>query len=171
MWHSVGRAEFEERVRAHLPDALRVAQHLTGCPDVAEEVVQNALLSASRSWRSFRADACFTTWLYRILVNAHRDYLRRAKPPHAPLPAALEDGRQGDPSGRVVQDELHEQVRRAIARLPTRQREVLVLSVYEHLPTEQIAAALEISPANVHSTLFVARQQLRELLKPYLAAR
>jgi RNA polymerase sigma-70 factor (ECF subfamily) len=169
MWHSARRAEFERRVRAHLPDVLRLAQRLTGCPDTAEEVAQTALLNASRSWRTYRADACFTTWLYRIVVNVNRDRLRKSQPIHEVLPESIVDRRQVDPQGQIVHDELRACVQHAIARLPTRQREVIVLSVYEGMATEQIATALQISNANVHSTLFVARQQLRELLKPYFA--
>ena len=65
--------------------------------------------------------------------------------------------------------ELRERVADSMARLPPRQRDVLVLATYENLTTDEIASVLQISNANVHSTLYVARQRMRKLLQPYLA--
>lgn len=169
MWRSAKRADFERQVRDQLPHALRLAQRLTHCPDMAEEVVQTALLRASRGWRSFRGDCQFQTWLYRIVVNAYRDLRRKAKHDWETLPGNVPDPSNREPSEITVENELGEYVARCIARLPARQREVLVLVTYENLSATEIADLLAITPANVHATLHLARKRMRELLQPYFA--
>ncbi len=169
MLRSAKRADFEQQVRDHLPAALRLAQRLTNCPDTAEEIVQTAMLRASRSWRTFRGDSRFQTWLYRIVVNVYRDARRRSKHEFATLPAAVPDPSNQEPGDLTVENELGEFVASCIARLPTRQREVLVMVTYEELSAAEIAELLEITTANVHATLHVARKRMRELLQPYFA--
>jgi RNA polymerase sigma-70 factor (ECF subfamily) len=169
MWRSAKRADFEQQVRDHLPDALRLAQRLTNCPDTAEEIVQMALLRASRGWRSFRGDCQFQTWLYRIVVNSYRDMRRKAKHDYETLPGAIPDPNNREPADVSMDNELGQYVAACMARLPARQREVLVLVTYENLSASQIADLLEITTANVHATLHVARKRMRELLEPYFA--
>lgn len=169
MWRSAKRAEFEQLVHEHLPDVLRLARKLTGCPEIAEEVAQTSLLHASRGWRSFRGDSQFKTWMFRVVINVHRDRLRSTRVEHLPLPSEVIDHRHSDPCAESVEHELGDLIASCISRLPTRQQEVLVLSTYEGLNATEIAATLEITKANVHATLHVARQRMRELLQPYFA--
>lgn len=169
MWRSAKRADFEQQVRDHLPNALRLAQRLTHCPDTAEEIVQTALLRASRGWRSFRGDCQFQTWLYRIIVNSYRDMRRGARQEYEVLPGEIPDPSNREPSDTTVENELGEFVASCMARLPSRQREVLVLVTYEDLTPAEIADLLDITTANVHATLHVARKRMRELLQPYFA--
>ena len=71
------RASLQRLVDACLPQALRFALCLTGQLDAAEELVQDAMLRASHSWRSFRGDSDFRTWLFRIVINCFHDRLER----------------------------------------------------------------------------------------------
>jgi RNA polymerase sigma-70 factor (ECF subfamily) len=152
----------------HLPGMLRLAVRLTGSPDAAEEIVQEALVRVARSWRSFRGQAHFKTWLFRIVINVFRDQLRQ-RPSPEPLPEELCDLRAGDPALEAANNELGRLIGSRVSALPPRQREVLVLTAYESLAPREIADVLGISEANVHSTLHVARQRLRRELAPYLA--
>src|SRR3712207_6682754 len=100
----VDRTTFERLVRGHLPAALPFAVPLTGDADAAEEVVQDALLRASRGWRTFRGQAKFQPWLFQVVVNAFRDH-RSARVAAArsggPLPDDLPDARpDADPLER-----------------------------------------------------------------------
>ena len=162
------RAQFDELVSASLPAALRFAVRLTGRLDKAEEVVQEAMLSASRSWKTYRGDSQFQTWLFRIVVNTFRSWLAR---PAVPKTLALDvvDPSQRSPSEAASAGELSETVAACVADLPLRQREVVVLSVYEGLDAGQIAKVLSMSIENVYSTLSVARAKLRRQLGAYLA--
>jgi len=128
------------------------------------------MLAASRSWKTYRGDAQFRTWLLRIVVNTYRNRLGRPAGPQS-LETDLVDVRQQSPAEMAAAAELSETIARHVAELPLRQREVLVLSVYEGLDAAQIADVLEMNIANVYSTLSLARAKLRSQLEPYLAER
>ena len=164
------RAAFDRLLSASLPAALRFALRLTGRLDAAEDVVQDAMLAASRGWKSFRGHSQFQTWLFRIVVNSHRNQVARRRPPES-LIAEPVDGRQSPPIESAWANELSEQVAKCVAALPLRQREVIVLSVYEGMDAAGIAEVLCMTMENVYSTLNVARGKLRQQLEPYLAER
>ena len=171
MGPSVERTTFDRLVLDHLPAAHRFAIRLTGDGDAAEEVVQDALLRASRGWRTFRGESAFRTWLFQVVVNAFRDH-RSAKAIAAGraaadgLPDELPDRRSDarPPPERASAAEQGERVARLVSSLPPRQREVLVLHAYEGLTPSEIAAVLGLSDSNVRASLSFARQRMRELL-------
>lgn len=161
------RATFDQLVAASLPAALRFAVRLTGRLDLAEDVVQDAMLAASRSWKSFRGQSQFQTWLLRIVVNTHRNQLAR-RGAQETLNHELVDHNQTSPPDSAAAAELAQQVAANIAALPLRQREVVVLSTYEGLSAAQIAEVLDMTIENVYSTLNIARSKLRQQLERYL---
>ncbi len=163
--------EFDRLVQTHLEATLRMAIRLTGNLHTAEDVVQESLVKAARHWKSFRRDASFRTWLYRIVINTLQDFQAaegRRKPVSQHLSAQPVDQAITDPDHRLLQDELADLVAQRVSTLPPRQREVLVLTAYEGLSIAETAATLEMSEANVNSTLHVARNRLRDELRPYL---
>lgn len=162
------RATFERLVSANLPVALRFAVRLTGRLDTAEDVVQEAMLRASRSWQSFRGESQFKTWLLRIVINVYRDQHRGPATPEKLIDDLVESD-QPTSCDVAAAAELADRIAHGVAALPLRQREVLVLSAYEGLTTREIADTLGISEANVYSTLNAARDKLRRVLAPYLA--
>lgn len=164
-------SNIDRLVVEHLPAALRLAVRLTGDRDTAEELVQEALLRVARGWRAFRGEAAFRTWLFRIVINVFRDSLRRR---HLSI-ASLEDEVVDVPDPRVeappaaaAAQELAARVAAEVSRLAPRQREVMVLIVFEGMTTRQTAALLEITEQNVHATLSVARAHLQKRLAPFL---
>jgi len=166
----VGRVPSLDRLVVDcLPEALRFATRLTGDLDRAEDLVGEGLVRAVRRWSTFRGEASFKTWFFKILINAFRD--RCAATPALEISLATQDEPGdhglGDPAAAVMAMELEERVAAEVMRLPPRQREVLVLAVYEGLSTTDISEVLGITAANVHSTLSVARQQLRARLPQY----
>jgi RNA polymerase sigma-70 factor (ECF subfamily) len=165
----VDRQTFDRLVLEHLPAALRLAVRLTGRTDLAEDVVQNALLKASGRWHTFRGESAFRTWLLQIVVHAFRDdWDRRSRRKADSLTEEPMDRRANDPADLAAVSELGPAVAAAVSNLPPRQREVLVLHTYEQLSDGQIAVVLGIAPQNVRTTLHLARQHLREVLRPYL---
>jgi len=159
----------DDLVREHLPAVLRFATRLSGDPDAAEEIVQEALLRAVRGWPSFRGGAGFRTWLWKIVINAFRDRLRTRKLPGVALDGELElvDPRSVEPIDAAMAVELEQRIAMEVSRLPPRQREVLVLTVYEGLSTRSVAEVVGIRETNVHATLSAARAQLRAKLARY----
>ena len=157
----LSRREFERLVVEHLPSAGRFAIRLTGDPDVAEEIMQEALLRASRSWKTFGGRSGFSTWLVRIVINAFRDHLAKAGRHNETLREDLADTRAPDPPSQAAASEIGEIVARAVSSLPPRQREVLVLTAYERLSTSAVSELLGVSEQAVRTSLYHARQKLR----------
>jgi RNA polymerase sigma-70 factor (ECF subfamily) len=166
-------ASLDRLVLDHLPAALRFATRLTGDPDRAEELVQEALLRVVRRWTSFRGEAAFRTWFFRIVINVFRDRLSVTSPETVSVDeqqADLVDSADAGPAQAAMAAELARLIAQEVSRLPARQREVLVLIVYEGLSTREVAEVVGISEGNVHSNLSAARTRLKARLAPYLGS-
>lgn len=168
MGRSADEAGLDGLVCRHLSETLRFATRLTGDPDAAEDVVQEALVRVARNWESFRGEAQFRTWLFRIVINVFRDQVA-GRTRIGRLEDDVPDDRAGDPASMAMADELGRLIAARVSALPPRQREVLVLIAYEGLTPRQVAGVLEITEANVYATLHVARGRLRKELAPHLA--
>ncbi len=157
-------------VEMHLEDALLLAVRLSGRADFAEEIVQEALLRVAKSWKTFRGESAFRTWLLRIVSNAFRDWLKRRESTASleGLAESLPDHKADRPESALLRKEFQEFIAERVSALPPRQREVLVLITYEDFSVAETAELLGISEANVYSTLHVARDRLRRDLAPYL---
>ena len=150
---------FVERASTAL---LRTAYLLTGDRGHAEDLLQTALLRTARRWS--RARDAPEAYARRVLLNLSRDRVRRLvrRPPEAPMPP--------DPDGLRTVDAGFERVAerrvvvRALAELPTRQRQVVVLRFFEDLSVEQTAEMLGFSTGTVKSYTSRALARLRELL-------
>jgi RNA polymerase sigma-70 factor (ECF subfamily) len=171
MARSSEERELDRLVSEHLPAALRFATRLTGDFDRAEDVLQESLVRVARSWKNFRQEAQFRTWLFRIVINVFRS--RSADGANRPttLPEGLVDRRAADPARGVQDRELAELIAERVSALPERQREVMVLTSFEGFNIKEVAELLDITEANVYSTLAVARARLSKELAPYLVRR
>jgi RNA polymerase sigma-70 factor (ECF subfamily) len=162
------RPALEELVRVTYAGTYSLAFRLTGNEDDARDVVQEAYLRAYRALRRFRGDAQFTTWLYRITANcAHNHLARRARNRTEVLgdDALVVDVRpEHDPEQRLAWNDERVRVAGALAVLPWRLREVIVLRDIYDLPHGSIANELGISEAAAKVRLHRARRRLRELL-------
>lgn len=170
---------FERLVRAHVGPLHAVAQRLLQNEADADDIVQEAFLSAFRNFDSFRGDARLKTWLHRIVVNAALQRLRRTKRAKEVvdvdelLPRFQENGYPVHFHQRWVQTseelatraETREQVRQMIGQLPDNYRTVLILRDIEELDTAETAELLELTPGTVKVRLHRARQALRNLLE------
>ena len=159
----LGRSDVDRLVVEHLPAALRFALRLTGDQHIAEDVVQEALCLVLRRWRSYRGEASFGTWMLRIVVNVDRDRRRRQRDTLS-LPAGEMISSAAQPVEQAAANELHANVRVAIDRLPERQREVALLSLGEGLAARDVARILEITEANVHTCLHLARKRIAQAI-------
>lgn len=166
MGWDLDRATFDRLVLEHLPACQRFAVRLTGDADAAEEVVQEAMVRVARAWSSFRGESKFQTWLFRVVVNAWRD--RRGSTGGYEELVEVEDRRGGGPVGEAVGRETGEVVARAVSGLPARQREVVVMVVYEQMGIAEVARALGVTEQNVRVNLHYGRERLREKLRAYL---
>ena len=161
----------------------RLALRITGSNEDAEEVAQDALWTAARKVSTFKGEAAFGSWLYRIAANAAYQKLRTRKAKAHEiamddvLPAFDAAGRHFEPmadwSDRVDEQALQGELRRvlgaAIDELPPDYRTALVMHDVEGLSNPDIAEALGISlPAvksRVHRSRLFVRKQLAEYMK------
>lgn len=149
-----------------LPGALRQAWRMLGDQAEAEDVAQDAMLRLWRQAADWRAgEARVSTWLYRVVHNLCIDRMRRRRPQ-----VAVEDAPEPvdpDPGvlARIAQSETGRAVASAIAELPERQRQALMLRHFEGWSNPQIGEALDCSVEAVESLLARARRQLAERLK------
>src|SRR5688572_1606441 len=160
----IGPDEFARLLRQHLPRLSRLAMRLCGDPHAAEDLVGETLLRAASHYSSFRGESAFATWLIRILVNCFRDTLRAR---HGP-PAGQAFDEPADPAApiadQVSASELGERVARCVSALPPRQREALVLTVYEGLGSEEAAGVMQTTAQNVRVLVHHARERLKQQL-------
>jgi RNA polymerase sigma-70 factor (ECF subfamily) len=162
------RAALDDLVRVTYCGTYTLAYRLTGNEDDARDVVQDAYLRAWKGLRRFRGDAQFTTWLYRITANCSANLLaKRARTRTEPLPddALVVDVQPDhDPEGRVAGEDDRARLAGALAGLPWRLRQVIVLRDIYDLSHRTIATELGISEAAAKVRLHRARRRLREAL-------
>lgn len=133
---------------------------------LADDLFQESFLAVFRARRTWKPDRPFRPWLFRIAVNAARDRDRRdrRKPAEAPLE---EIGGERPLDLRLsVTDRVETRIRleQALSRLPEHFREAFLLGVVEGLDHNELAAVLDITPANARARVSRARAKLRELL-------
>lgn len=175
------REAFDALVELYTPQVYNLALRVTGSREEAEDCVQDAFVRAFCALRSFRGEAAFSTWLYRVALNAATDAARkRSRNPVTATDLARDDSDESppdldrlagsapaDPHGPdaalVVKQRRHI-VLKAIGRLPEHQRAVVILYDLQGLSYEEIARILKTRVGTVKSRLNRARLALRDLL-------
>ncbi|HRX04158.1 MAG: sigma-70 family RNA polymerase sigma factor [Anaerolineae bacterium] len=167
-------------VKHHGNQMYAVALRIVGDSDEAEEVVQEAFISACSKVDSFEGRSKLSTWLYRITTNAALMRLRKQRGDTVSLdePQLMEEGDlvprqlgdwQMEPSQEALTTELRQVMDEAVQGLNPTLRAAFVLRDIQGLSTEEAAAALDISESALKVRLHRARLQLRESLADYLA--
>jgi RNA polymerase sigma-70 factor (ECF subfamily) len=163
----VDRQTFDRLMLSHLSAAERFATRLTGDPANAEDILHDAIIKAANAVERFRGESSFKTWLFQIIVNVFRDRFK-GQPDTRPPSEELPDPSAIDPADSSERQELGRIVVQHVSSLPQRQREVLVLIVYEQMPPGEVGKMLSMTEQNVRTTLFHARQQMKQKLAKYL---
>jgi RNA polymerase sigma-70 factor (ECF subfamily) len=172
-WVAAARAgnilSFEELVRRNQARIFRLALHMTGNQEDAEDVMQGAFIQAYRHISHFRGDSFFSTWLTRIAVNEALQKLRKWQPHQFSLdesPDAIEAW-EPTPEQRYAQTELREIISKAVGALGPAYRIVFLLRDVEGLSGEETAQLLGLSVSAVKSRLLRARLKMRARLDKY----
>ena len=157
-------AAFDLLVGRWQREVLRLLWRLTGSREEAEDLAQETFLRVWRSASRYRGDGRFRAWLLRIAANLARSRARR-RALVSWLPWRAEADRRPDPAPDPLDDlaarQRRDRVQAALARLPARQREALVLRRFHDLPVREIATVLEISEGAVESLITRALRALR----------
>jgi RNA polymerase sigma-70 factor (ECF subfamily) len=163
-------AAFGELVHRHRDRLLRAILPVVGCWAEADDVVQEAMVRAHVSLKTFQHRSTFYTWLYRIALNRAAS---RRRVRHLHLSIDDRNERIGvepvaasvTPLDQMVGEERNGHIRRALAAVSEMHREILVLrDVYDY-DYQAIATTLKISIGTVRSRLHRARIQLRDELR------
>jgi RNA polymerase sigma-70 factor (ECF subfamily) len=152
-------AAFEELVHRHRERVYRAAWRVAGDHAEADDLAQESFLRAYRSLPGFRGESRFLTWMMRILMNLALS--RRGR--HRATVPLEEAGHAGTEEG-PGESALRRQVRDAVEKLPPRQRQALVLKVYEGMKFTEVAETMEISVGTAKATFFQAVRGLRKRL-------
>jgi RNA polymerase sigma-70 factor (ECF subfamily) len=147
---------------------------------VAEELAQEVFLRVYRSRATYRAEARFSTWLYRIATNLGVNHARDTKHERAASNIYLdqpdaETGTTPDVAdatplieATMVRDERMAAIRAQVMALPERQRNAVLMHKYQDMDYKQIGEVLKLSESATKSLLFRAYQTLRERLKDFV---
>jgi RNA polymerase sigma-70 factor (ECF subfamily) len=158
----------DQLIRKYWPDAYRTAARILRCHADAEEAAQDVLCSAVAHLPTFREDASFRTWIYRITVNQSLMLLRRRHgKAESRVPVSLEQvapliSGTRTPEQVLLDAEYRAVVEEGLEHLPERYGAVLQLSVFEGKSASEIAASVGLSPAAVKTRLHRGRARLQQ---------
>jgi RNA polymerase sigma-70 factor, ECF subfamily len=172
------RSAFDTLVRRYDRSVLRLALHMLGNEEDAQDVHQEAFIKAYRHLSNFRFECSFYTWLYRIVTNLCLDQLRRRKSrredpgtvldsagEEMDLMANVQDERAtADPDRELNRKHQHAAIQSALAELTPRERTVFELKHYQGLKLRTIGEMLSTTEETAKNTLFRATRKLRARL-------
>ena len=169
-------AAFDDLVQRHASRAYQIAYGVLGNREDAEEVAQDVFVRIHRALPSFRGDAEFTTWMYRIAINLARNKYRWNKCRGSQRSVSMDApiGGRDDGSGimelptdgprpdeALSKAEFEKDIAQEVEKLPPLYREALVLRNVEEMSYDQIAALLGCKLGTIKSRIARAREELR----------
>src|ERR1700758_5514102 len=169
------REAFEQLVRRHDRDILRLAFHMLGNREEAREVFQETFLKAYRSLSRFRFESSFYTWIYRIATNVSLDHLRKRQtlkeeisyesdtethPDRPALKDTLAATYYSNPERRLYGKEVGEKIQEALKTLSEKERLVFELRHYQGLRLKMIGEIMGSTEETAKNYLFRATQKL-----------
>ena len=152
---------FEELIRRYQQMVHALTFRMTGSMSDAEDLAQDIFIQAFRKLGGFRAEAQFSTWLYRIGINTCLNWKKSQQRRHQ---LHQEWASQSQVAGEHKND-LGARVQDALLALPPNQRAAVVLTVYEGLNHAEAARMLGCSEATISWRVFAARKQLKRWLQ------
>lgn len=157
-------------VRAYERRVFALTSRMCKQPEDAAEAAQEAFLAVWQGLPSFRGDASFSTWLYRLASNACVDILRResrrreaASLDDEEIPADVPDSGP-TPQEAAERQELRREIEAGLAALPPEYRQALILREIHQLSYQEIGEALGLDIGTVKSRISRGRQRLRKIL-------
>lgn len=163
---------FTQLMRRHKDGLFRFVRRYVGDADTAYELVQESFVAAWRNLARYDGSKSFATWMRAIALNKCRDRARREtvrrlvfggrRPDVEDVMAAPEPG-PGAEAG-LISAERRQALDRAIAMLPTKLKEPLILTSFEDLSHQAAAEALGVSAKTIETRVYRARRKLSEIL-------
>jgi RNA polymerase sigma-70 factor (ECF subfamily) len=160
---------FERLVQLTQKDVYSLAYRMMGNPDDAAEASQDTYLKLLRVIRSFRGDAKFSTWLYRVTSNVCLTTLRKRSRRAQEVALDSEDWTEVASEAEGPQEQAErawdkQRVERALTQISENYRVVVVMKDIYGFPISHIAKELKVSESAVKVRLFRARRRLKDIL-------
>jgi len=170
---------FEQLVNSYDRQVLSLAYSIVGNPDDAQDIYQEALISAYKALPKFRMQSDFFTWLYRIAVNKAINFKRKnLKYQNESITKSDSDSYGFDHDLRIslsetpeevtIQKELKELIEEAVLLLSSKEKMAFVLCHQQGYKLREAAELMNCSLGTVKSYLFRSREKLKIHLKPYM---
>jgi RNA polymerase sigma-70 factor (ECF subfamily) len=156
---------FRLLVEQYMKQAYNIAFGFVNSHDDAEDVAQEAFVRIYQSIASFRGDAEFSTWLYRIVMNLSLNKIRQRKSRvkrEVEMNDAILSSAAHHETSRDA--EMHEHIERALHELPTLQRATVILRHVNGLSTRQVSTILQCSEGTVKTHLHRGLKKMKTLL-------
>jgi len=166
---------FETLIQSHQKRVYNIALRMTGNPEDAQELAQDAIVRAFTSIGKFRGDSSFSTWLYRITINVCTDFLRKRNRAavismeQGPVSNESQQGLQIEeespgPDELAEKKQLKELVRDAIESLSDEHKQVLILRDIMDMSYKEIANMLNVNEGTIKSRINRARAGLKKII-------
>ena len=155
---------FAELVRNHQSTVRGLLRNLTrGDAAGADDLAQETFLRAYKNIRSFRGEAKFSTWLYRIAYNCFREEARKRKE----LVGIDETQLEAEPDPQTVDPALRQDLMHALQLLPLHERSAVVLCCQNGLSHDEASRVLEIPLGTVKTNVLRGREKLKKMLSAW----
>jgi RNA polymerase sigma-70 factor (ECF subfamily) len=154
----------EMLIEGHWKKVFNFCWRLLGNREDAEETTQRTFIAAFRNIKMFRGDSSFKTWLFSIALNECRMSRRKNRPEAVLSASATEIEGTGNPEDEFYGKERAALLRRALGRLPLRQRAVITLRINEELTFQEIASALQCSVNSAKVNFQHGINRLKEMM-------
>ncbi len=161
---------FERLIKRHQTKVQRLLLRITGRSEDAEDILQDVFIAVYEKLDQFEGKAAFSTWLYRIAVNAAlmrmRSRSRREEVPleSIPLERDIHEGEQDRAYDHLVTEQSLERIEKALGPLPYDFKTVFILRDIEGFSNSETAEIMDLSVPAVKSRLHRARTFLRQKL-------
>ena len=159
---------FNELVRRYQQKVYWIAQRTIGNHEDADDITQEVFVRVHRALKNFRAESGFYTWLYRITMNVSLNALRKKRIKQfvrfEEVEGELED-LDHHTDRDLLRDEYTRILRRAIDRLPPKQKMVFQMRYYDELSYETMATILKRSVGGIKANYFFAVKKIQEFVR------
>lgn len=172
------KAAYDLLVLKYQHKIIQLVNRYVKDPNDAQDVAQEAFIKAYRALGNFRGESAFFTWLYRIAINTAKNYLMSRSRRSADSQVDVQDAEQIEkapqlqgmetPERLLLNQEIVETIKTAIAKLPEEMRIAIMLREFEGMSYEEIAQAMDCPVGTVRSRIFRAREAIDSKLTPLL---
>lgn len=161
---------FEDIVRRWQSALVNLAFRFCRNRQIAEELAQDAFLHIYRQLPKFRGEAAFSTWIFAVSLNLFRSSIRRKKLPMESIDTLAELAGGQHLQLQIEQREREDLIRRAVAALPQRYRDAVVIYYFREMNLTETAAILGVPEGTAKAWLHRGRELLRRKFDDSISA-